>query len=72
MKSVLKVGVLAIALGMFVASCNNAGTSSDTTSDTANTEMAAPAPEQTAPVDSPAVAPTPADSAAAGLDTSKK
>lgn len=69
MKSVLKVGVLAIALGMFVASCNNAGTGSEN-EDSSNVELSEPAPEvaPAAPVDSAAA---PVDSAA-GTDTSNQ
>lgn len=69
MKSVLKVGVLAVALGMFVASCNNAGTSSDST-DSSNVEMSEPAPEAApAPTDTSAITPAPTDTT--GADTSK-
>lgn len=67
MKSLLKVGVLAIALGMFVASCNS-GTNSDTNGDSSNIEMSAPAPTETAPVPADSMV-APADSAT-GTDTS--
>jgi hypothetical protein len=65
MKSLAKIGVLAMALGMFAAchSANNNGTANDST----NTEMSAPATQQpVAPADT---ATNPADTAAA--DTGK-
>jgi hypothetical protein len=53
MKSVLKIGVLALALGMFVASCNS-GTGTNS-ADSTNTEIGAPSNNtQVAPVDTTA------------------
>jgi hypothetical protein len=47
MKSLAKIGVLAIALGMFAA-CNSANNNGNG-SDSANTEMSAPANQQAMP-----------------------
>ncbi|HEX5554429.1 MAG TPA: hypothetical protein VFX43_14395 [Chitinophagaceae bacterium] len=64
MKNLLKVGVLAMALGMFVAACNS-GTNTGNANDSTNTEMSAPATSQPAPSDTMA----PADTT--GADTTK-
>jgi hypothetical protein len=64
MKSVLKVGVLALALGFFATSCNSGG-SNGANADSSATELNAPADQQAAPEAAPAAPDTTAAPAAA-------
>lgn len=65
MKSVMKVSVLVLSMGLFLAACNS-GTNTGNAADSANTEMAAPGMDQTVPMDTT----VPADTAAPSVDTS--
>lgn len=44
MKNILKIGFFALALGLFVASCQSSGTSDSTDQGTTVDSMATPAP----------------------------
>lgn len=62
----VKLSIFALSMGLFVASCGDSTTNEETTTD--STMMTAPAPEATpAPMDTTMAAP--ADSTAAGTDS---
>lgn len=68
----VKFGILALSLGLFVASCGNGESTDATTNDTTTV---APAPETapvTTPVDSPATAPVVDSPATSAVDTPAK
>lgn len=65
MKNVMKVGALALALGLFVTACNS-GSTSNSAADSSALEMSAPSDNQAAPMDTMA----PMDTTAAPVDTS--
>lgn len=46
---IVKFGAIALALGLFAASCNNEGSTTETTT-TVDSTVTAPAPVETAPV----------------------
>lgn len=64
---VLKIGVFAMALGFFAASCSNSGTTTDesTTPETEQVEPATDATQEVAPATDSTVAPATTDSTTA-------